>query len=373
MPNPIIPFYRQIDHVITKSEGCFLYDAGNKQYIDFESGDWAAVLGHTNDRINRVIKEQSELVMHDGLRFRNRPSEELALQLLQLLSFAEGKCTFLNSGSEAVNLSITLARNFTGRTSILKTDSSYLAAFGHGQIYSDNPDIVNIELNNTDAIATINFDNIAAFVFEPGNARGLIKFPHNQFIQSLASAVKENGGFLIANEVTTGFRTGKWFGYQHYDFNPDIVAMGKALGNGYPVSCVAVTGMVAALFDRTPFRYAQSHQNDPLGCAVAVEVIKIFMEEGLLQQSIDKGKYFFDRLQQLQMKFPHRIIEVRGRGLMLAIEFNPEIDVEMIYGKLMDRGLLVGCRSNVLSFMPPVIIQPDHIDVLISTMESLLL
>jgi len=313
------------------------------------------------------------LVMHDGLRFRNRPSEELALQLLQLLSFNDGKCAFLNSGSEAVNLSITLARNFTGRTGVLKTDCSYLAAFGHGQIYSPNPDIVNIELNNEDAIATINFDNIAAFVFEPGNARGLIKFPHNGFIKTLASAVKKHGGFLIANEVTTGFRTGKWFGYQHYDFNPDIVAMGKALGNGYPVSCVAVTGKLAALFDRTPFRYAQSHQNDPLGCAVAVEVINIFREEGLLQQSIVKGKYFYDRLQELQMKFPHRISDVRGRGLMLAVELNPDIDAEIIYGKLMDKGLLVGCRNNVLSFMPPVIIQPEHVDILIDTMETLLM
>jgi acetylornithine/N-succinyldiaminopimelate aminotransferase len=236
MISSIIPLYKQIDKLIVKSKDCYLYDSENKQYIDFESGDWAANLGHSNDRISEIIKRQADLLIHDGLRFRNQPSEDLSVRLLEKLFFNGGKSVFLNSGSEAVNLAITFAKNLTKRTRILKMDCSYLSAFGHGQISANNSDLLNIAINDIDSVSTIDFRDIAAFVFEPGNSCSLIKYPTNDFIKSIAFAVQQNGGLLIANEVTTGFgRTGKWFGFQHYDFKPDIVATGKALGNGYPI------------------------------------------------------------------------------------------------------------------------------------------
>jgi len=373
MSNPIIPLYKQLDTLIVKSKDCYLYDSNNKQYIDFESGDWAANLGHSNERVSRIIRNQVDLLMHDGLRFRNKQSEELSKRLLEKLSFSGGKCTFLNSGSEAVNLGITIARNLTHRKKILKMDCSFLSAYGIGQIAANNSDLISIPIDNMDQISGIDFREIAAFVFEPGNAWGLIKYPGNEFISAIALAIKQNGGLLMANEVTTGFgRTGKWFGYQHYDFQPDIVSIGKGLGNGYPVSSVAITGEVADLFDKSPFRYAQSHQNDPLGCAVGLEVINVFDDEGLILKGFQKGLYFKDALIELQAKHKDIIKEVRARGLMIALEFNADVSAENIYLQLIDHGLLVGCKENVLRFMPPMIIEEFQIDKLVNTIDEII-
>lgn len=373
MISSIIPLYKQIDKLIVKSKGCYVYDSDNMQYIDFESGDWSANLGHSNDRICEIIKNQANLLIHDGLRFRNKQSEDLSIRLLEKLSFNGGKSVFLNSGSEAVNLGIVIAKNLTRRNKILKMDCSYLSAYGHGQISANNNDLINVPIDNIDSISQIDFREIAAFVFEPGNSSSLIKYPSNDFIKSIAFAIKQNGGLLIANEVTTGFgRTGKWFGFQHYDYTPDIVATGKALGNGYPISCVSITNDVYALFDKFPFRYAQSHQNDPLGCAVGLEVINIFDNEGIIQQSFRKGQYFKEQLIKLQAKHRAAIIDVRARGLMIALEFNSLINTESVYLQLIDHGLLVGQKENILRFMPPLIIEESHIDKLINTIDKII-
>lgn len=373
MTSSIIPFYQQIDKWIVKSRDCYLYDSDNRQYIDFESGDWAASIGHSNDRINAVIKNQVDLLMHDGLRFRNKHSEDLSFRLLEKLGFEGGKSVFLNSGSEAVNLTLTIAKNLTRRTRILKMDCSYLSAYGHGQISANNIDLVNIPINDINFLSQIDFKEIAAFVFEPGNSSSLIKFPSNDFITSIVRAVKQNGGMLIANEVTTGFgRTGKWFGFQHYDFQPDMVATGKALGNGYPISCVSITRRVADLFEESPFRYAQSHQNDPLGCAVGLEVIKLMDSEGIIEQSFSKGEYFAEQFIQLQAKHPFAIKEIRARGLMIGLELNSHVNAESVYLQLMDHGLLVGQKENTLRFMPPLIIEKKQIDKLLNAMDMIL-
>lgn len=373
MTNPIIPFYKQLDQTITRGKDCYLYDSSNKQYLDFESGDWAANLGHSNDRITRVIQDQAGVLIHDGLRFRNKQSENLSTRLLEKLSFDKGKSVFLNSGSEAVNLAITLAKNLTGRNKILKMDCSFLSAYGHGQISQKNTDLLTIPIDNVEAISQFNFQEIAAFVFEPGNGWGLIKYPSGGFITAIASMIRANGGLLIANEVTTGFgRTGKWFGFQHYDYAPDIVSVGKALGNGYPVSGVAINKQVADRFDLSPFRYAQSHQNDPLGCAVGLEVINIMEEEHLPEQSFEKGIYFKDQLNELQKKHIEKIKEIRARGLMIALEFHSEVNTGDIYLQLIEHGFLVGLKENVLRFMPPLTIAKSQIDILINTIDSVL-
>jgi acetylornithine/N-succinyldiaminopimelate aminotransferase len=174
--------------------------------------------------------------------------------------------------------------------------------------------------------------------------------------------------------VTTGFgRTGKWFGHQHYDYKPDIVSTGKALGNGYPISCVSIKEEVATLFDKSPFRYAQSHQNDPLGCAVGLEVINVFDEEELVEQSFEKGEYFKEQLYSLKEKHPTQIREIRARGLMIALEFERNMNAEDVYLQLIEQGFLVGQKENMIRFMPPLIIEKQHIDKLIASIDKLLI
>ena len=374
MYNPIIPLYQQINKLLVKSSGCFQYDSNGKAYLDFESGNWAANAGHSHPQIQKVLSNQSGQLIHDGLRFRNLPSEELAVRLMAKMNMVGGKSVFLNSGSEAVNLGITIARNLTKRTKIVKMDCSFVASYGFGHISDVNKELISIPFDNSDLLSEIDFREVAAFVFEPGSAWGLVKYPSNNFISAVVQKVKQCGGLLMANEVTTGFgRTGKWFGFQHYDYTPDIVSTGKALGNGYPISCVSVNKKTSDLFDSSPFRYAQSHQNDPLGCAVGLEVIAVFDGEDLVSQSFQKGEYFKKQLLKIQSTYPDKVKEIRARGLMLAMELHLDINAEKCYIQLINDGFLVGYKNNVLRFMPPLNIEGFHIDQLIKSLDTIIL
>ena len=150
----------------------------------------------------------------------------------------------------------------------------------------------------------IPFDKIGAFVFEPGGSGiGFVHFPPRPLVEAIAGRVRASGGLIVANEITTGIgRTGKWFGFQHYDIQPDIVALGKGLGNGYPVSAVAVREETAEKLERGGFHYVQSHQNDPLGCAIAREVIAALHEEKLIERGAELGAYFLEGLREIQTK-----------------------------------------------------------------------
>jgi acetylornithine/N-succinyldiaminopimelate aminotransferase len=155
------------------------------------------------------------------------------------------------------------------------------------------------------------------------------------------------------------------------DYHPDIVSVGKALGNGYPISGIAVSSRIAELFSKSPFRYAQSHQNDALGCAVGLEVINTIEKQDLVSQSFEKGEYFKQNLIQLQTKHPE-IVEIRARGLMIAIELNTNEIADYIYNQLIENGFLVGFKDKTIRFMPPLIIEQRDIDKLVETIDHII-
>ena len=191
-----------------------------------------------------------------------------------------------------------------------------------------------------------------------------MKFPSQRLVQEIVERVRQHGGLLVANEITTGMgRTGKWFGFQHYDIQPDIVAVGKGLGNGYPVSAVAMERAVADKLEGSGFHYVQSHQNDPLGCRVAKEVIAILREENWVERGNATGTYFLEGLRQLAGK--HAIVkEARGRGMLLALEFQA----------LLERGFFVACSParNFLRFDPCLTMTKTAIDDLLDCLDHIL-
>ncbi|MBI5579620.1 MAG: aminotransferase class III-fold pyridoxal phosphate-dependent enzyme, partial [Deltaproteobacteria bacterium] len=223
----------------------------------------------------------------------------------------------------------------------------------------------------------IPFDSIGAFVFEPGGSgSGFVKFPPKQLVQDIAQRIKQEDGLIVANEVTTGMgRTGKWFGFQHYDIQPDIVAIGKGLGNGYPVSAVAMKCDIAEELEDSGFHYAQSHQNDPLGCAVAKEVIATLGEENLIERGNTVGTFFLNGLKQLEEK--HSVVKAaRGRGMLLGLELFPHerLSVQSAYRILLEYGFLVGYYSagNVLRFDPALTIDKDDITHFLESLDKIL-
>jgi len=370
----LLPLYNSSKKILKKSNDCYILDADEKKYIDFESGVWCCNIGHNNKQLLKRINNQIKLSIHHGYHFRNEFAEALSLKLQQLIGFENGASVFLSSGSEAVNLSITIAKHITGKEKILKIDNSYLSAYGYGQISDDNDSLVNVKYNDLDAIRKIDFNNISAFLIETGGASvEMVKFPDKEFISALVERCRENNCLLIAEEVTTGMgRMGKWFGYQHYNITPDMVVTGKALGNGYPVSSVTVNAFVLSEFQINPFRYAQSHQNDPLGCAIALETINILESGQLVEKATATGDYFRNKLENLKARHPQKIKDVRARGLMLAIEFTSAVNGEQIGKQLFENGFVVGSKLNTLRFLPPLTIKNSHINSLINQLNKLL-
>jgi len=170
-------------------------------------------------------------------------------------------------------------------------------------------------------------------------------------------------------------RTGKWFGFLHYDIEPDIVSLGKGLGNGYPVSAVAMRREVAECVEASGFRYAQSHQNDPLGCAVACEVISVMREEGWIETGASKGEFFLEGLKRLAEKHPI-VKDARGRGMLLGLELCPHghFSAETAYRKLLENGFLVGYypAGKILRFDPALTIEKEHIEELLKVLDGIL-
>ncbi len=370
----IIPFYNPTDRVVIKSKGCYQYDSEGRKYIDFESGVWCANLGHSHERVTGIMAQQIEESIHHGYKFKNQHAEQLSVKLQQLTGLDGGASVFLSSGSEAVELAIRLSRHLAGKHKILKIGNSYLSAYGVGKASKDNKDVIEIPMDDMEAIDTINFDDIAAFVMEVGGCSiDMVRVPRQPFIHKIMEACHQHDILVIAEEVTTGMgRMGKWFGFQHYDIKPHMVVTGKALGNGYPVSAVTIDAQTLEAFKRTPFIYAQSHQNDPLGCAVALEVIKVMEDDNLVEACKNMGNYFKKQLDHLKAKHTTKIKEVRGKGLMLAIELTSNVDGESISSNLFQCGFIVGFKANTLRFLPPLVITTKDIDQFIGTLDKLL-
>lgn len=370
----IIPLYGAPQKVLVRSYGCYHFDSLGKKYIDFESGVWCANIGHCNKTISNVIRRQIARSIHHGYRFRNSESEELAKKLNRITGLKKAQSSFLCSGSEAVNLAIKIAMHVTKKTKLVKIDNTFLSAYGYGRIGDDNLDKIDIEFNNINSIKKTDFSTASCVVIEVGGASiDTVQFPSVDYIEQLVAKARENHCLIIANEVTTGFgRTGKWFGYMHYDLKPDIVVTGKGLGNGYPISAVTVKESFANLLTDSSFRYAQSHQNDPLGCAVANSVIEYFEKRGMVEMAHTTGHYFQQRCLAFMKKYPNLVKEIRGKGLMLAMEFSESVDVASLNLNLFESGFIVGCKHKSLRFMPPLNIQKSMINQLLNRMEELI-
>lgn len=371
---------------IAKGRGCYLFDKQNREYLDMESGIWCVSLGHCHPRINEAMKIQLDKIIHTGYCYSHPIVEEAAKEILEITEFPDGKCVFLNSGSEAVEFGIQVLRKITEKTKILTLSNSFLGSYSslgnrkdeewqhfdwNGCVTCSHAEKCNLQCNK---LSDIPFETIGGFVFEPGSSSG-IRFPPDSVIRNIVQLIKQNGGFIHVNEVTTGIgRTGKWFGYQHYGISPDMVSMGKGLGNGYPVSAVAMSSNVVSILSKKAFHYLQSHQNNPLGCATAKEVITIIKQEKIIEKARETGKYFISQLLQLHKKYLI-IKEVRGRGLMVIIEFSESINderISSIYHQCQQRGFLFSRGLKTFRFDPPLIITKEEIDSFLENFEEVL-
>ncbi|WP_434360422.1 aspartate aminotransferase family protein [Parasalinivibrio latis] len=372
----ILKCHEVLNNTFVKADNCYLYDDEGNRFVDLESGIWCTSIGHCHPRVNRVFETQANKLVHLGTRFLNAFAHQAAERILNQNGMPGGKCVFLSSGSEAVELGVKIAQAYTQRPLCISSSNAHLASYGSaGTQRSD--EWIQIDWNNPPPLQALPYEKIGALVFEPGGSGvSFVHFPPTTYVENLAENVKQHGGIIVVNEVTTGMgRTGKWFGYQHYDLQPDVVALGKGLGAGYPVSAVAMKREVADKLESQAFTYVQSHQNDPLGCAVANEVLSVIKDEKLIERSATLGAVFLDGLRKIEKRFDI-VKNTRGRGLLLAIEFHPDarLSVTNLHRTLLEKGYLVGYypKGNILRFSPPLTINEPEIEKFLLCLESLL-
>lgn len=339
-----------------RGEGPFLWDAEGRRYVDLESGSWAAALGHCDPRVTAVIERQAGRLVHLSVAAPNREAEAAAEAVLRVSGLDGGRCVFLSSGSEAVEFAVQAARRATGRPLMLRFSTSYLAAYGSSS-RSDPEEWLILDWRKAAAdpeatLAGLPFERLAGLALEcGGSSTEFVDFPPEALVRPLCDRIRKAGGLVVCNEITTGIgRTGRWFGFMHYGVRPDAVAIGKGLGSGYPVSAAAFAPGLADAIERSGLRYAQSHQNDPLGCAVAREVLAAVEADRLVDRSRDFGKAFAKRIGEAARRAEARggaaVKAIRGRGLLIAVELEdrgeaPAPDGAALRDRLRERGFLV--------------------------------
>jgi len=368
---------------IVDSQGVYLFDDQGKRFVDLESGVWCISVGHKNEQINKTITKQIDSLMHAGFCYSNQVLEESSKSILDITKFIGGMCVFLCSGSEAIEISRQISKHLTGKSLSMTLHDSYLGAYVSVTDRTKGWYIFNWEKCKTcrennrcdpscEALQDIP-EEISDFVFEPGSSSGFVRFPPKTLIQNIVEIIRKNNGKIIANEVTTGVgRTGKWFGYQHYDIEPDLIAIGKGIGNGYPVSVAAIDEVTVSQLEMKPFKYAQSHQNDPLGAAIVQEVIREIKNNDLIAKAEQKSSVFLSKLESLLDN--EIILDVRGRGMMFAIDLTNNKVADEIYSDLIEQGYILGNRGASFRIDPPLIITETEfngfIDVFSAAIES---
>ena len=376
----VIANYGRLPRSIVKGQGNYLFDADGNKILDMFPGWAVSGLGHCPPKVTQAICDQAKELLHIDNTFYI-PNQGKLAKLLSDRAFG-GKCFFCNSGAEANEAALKLARLHTekGKYKYITAESSF-----HGRTfatvtataqpkYHDGfmpmlPGFDYVPFNDIDALKAAFTDEVAAVMIEPIQGEGGINVATAEYMQAIRQLCDEYGAIMILDEVQTGLgRTGKWFGYQHYDVQPDIITLAKALGGGVPIGAMMAAPDVAASL--VPGKHASTFGGNPLVCAAGIAVIETIEEENLLENAVEMGNYTRDKIEQLKEK--HSIIDhVRGIGLMIGIQLNGA--GADIVSQCLEKGLRINCtHDTVLRFMPSMTVTKDQIDQAIEILDSVM-
>ena len=369
-----------------KGIGSWLIDMHGERYLDALSGIAVCGLGHSHPSISKVIAEQSANLIHTSNIYRIPLQEKLAEKLVSHSGM--DNVFFCNSGAEANEAAIKLARlhahkqkitnpvilvmhnSFHGRTmaTISATGSSTKAYQGFEPLLSG---FKHIAFNDIEALkSSVNtIENIVAIMLEPIQGEGGIVIPNKNYIKTIRSICDKNNLLMIVDEVQTGMcRTGKWFAFQHEKILPDIMTIAKALGNGVPIGACLARGKSAKFFQAGS--HGSTFGGNPLASSVALEVINILETKKIDKHAVELGSYFLENFRK-SLEGVQGIIDIRGKGLMMAIEL--EKNCPDLVEKALNNKLLINVTSgNVIRLLPPLIMTKLEADQVVSILTDTL-
>ncbi len=382
MSDALMPTYARADLAFERGEGPYLYTADGRRFLDFAAGIAVNALGHSHPHLVAALQEQAARLWHVSNLYTIPEGQRLAGRLAAN-SFAD-RVFFSNSGAEAIEGALKVARRyhyaaghpektrviscsgaFHGRTLTALSAAAnpkYLDGFGPASEGFDN-----VPFGNMNELRNAITEETAAILVEPIQGEGGIRAADLEYLRALRAVCDEYGLLLILDEIQCGMgRTGKLFAHQWAGIEPDVMALAKGLGSGFPVGAILATERAAAAMQ--PGTHGSTFGGNPLAMAVANAVLDVMLDEGFLERVEATGQQLWERLSELAARHPKVLKGVRGAGLMLGLEC--VVPNTELVAKLRDEGLLtVGAAENVIRLLPPLIIEDRHVDEAVQAIE----
>ncbi|WP_455282230.1 aspartate aminotransferase family protein [[Eubacterium] cellulosolvens] len=372
--------YAKKDLIIVKGQGANLWDINNKKYIDCAGSYGVSILGHCHPKIVEAIKRQSEILISCHGSLYNDSRSEFLKKITQILPKGLDKAFLSNSGAEAVECAIKLARKFSGKKEIIAMMNSY-----HGKTmgalsatwdrkYREPflplvPEFKHVPYGKIAKLEEALSENTAAVIVEPIQGEGGVKIPPDGYMKDVRQICDEKETIMIADEVQTGFgRTGKVFACEHSDIIPDIMCLAKSIAGGLPLGITVARSEIMSSFRLG--EHSTTFGGNPLVCAAASAAIDALIEERLPERASKLGDHFMTRLGELQNK--HKMIrEVRGMGMMIGVEFRFDV-LNILRGLIKKNIIALDAGRNIVRFLPPLVITEEQIDMVIESFDQVI-
>jgi acetylornithine aminotransferase/acetylornithine/N-succinyldiaminopimelate aminotransferase len=384
----LLTTYERNPILFVKGEGVYIVDEQGERYLDLLSGIGVNALGYGNPVIEEAIAQQSRRLIHTSNLFYHEGQAELALRLTERSGL--DRAFFANTGTEAWEGALKLARAYAGlrRSEGAQIGTRFLAleqSF-HGRTFGSmsttykakyrepfGPVVPGVEFVRFNDVADLRakFSNeVCAILVEAIQGEGGIRPLTPEFFAEARALASSTGALLIVDEIQAGMgRTGKWCAYQHYGIQPDIATLAKPLAGGLPLGAVLCTEEVARVMHAG--MHGTTFGGGPLACAVAIAVIDAIEKDGLLTRATETGNYFQGQLRVLAKRH-EAIVDVRGKGLMLAAELDSAELAKTTVAEMLKRRILINCTSDtVLRFLPPFILERQHVDTAIAALDEI--
>jgi acetylornithine/N-succinyldiaminopimelate aminotransferase len=381
----IMSTYKRFPIVLVRGSGAKVWDSNGKEYLDFVAGIAVCSLGHSHPQVVEAIKKQVEILTHVSNLYHIEPQILYARKLMEN-SFAD-KAFFCNSGAEANEAAIKLARKYAyekmgkGKYELITMKDSFhgrtmatVTATGQTKFQVGFAPLLEgfnyVPFDDISALSDAITDKTCGVMLEPIQGEGGVRIPDDKYLSGVRKICDEKGMLMILDEIQVGMgRTGTLFAYEHYNVEPDIVTLAKAVGNGFPIGVMMATDRVASAFQ--PGNHASTFGGNPLAMAAALATMETILKDGILENVRKIGAYFIKRLKELKSR-SSIIKEIRGRGLIIGIEIS--IDGSQIVNACMDRGLLINCTGgSVLRFVPPLTITERDVDAALAILGEVIM
>lgn len=379
-----LPVFGRYPMVMELGQGCRVWDNEGNEYVDAFAGIAVNSLGYNHPVLVKAISEQAAKLMHCS----NLYYTEIQAKALRMVAEATGmdRIFFANCGAEGNEGAMKLARKYgvskaPTKYKIISADESFhgrtfdtLAATGHDYYHVGygplSPGHVLVPYGDIKALEAQMDDDVCAVLLEPIQGEGGVHVPSDEYLQQVRALCDKHDALLIFDEVQTGVaRTGKWFAYMHSGVKPDILTFAKGIGGGFPVAGFAVPERLAHVFK--PGDHGGTFGGNPLACAAVYATLTTIKSEGLVDKVAEKGEYFKNELRKLQEKYPDKVTDVRGCGLMLGMEVAGE--GKPIVESCLANNVIVNCTAgNVIRIVPPLIISKEEIDIVVAALDKAL-